>query len=32
VVLYLIAASGAAAQPFVGFLVQELENGGEQRT
>ena len=27
VVLYLIAASGAAAQPPVGFLVQELENG-----
>lgn len=30
VVLYLIAASRAAAQPLVGFLVQELENGGDR--
>lgn len=30
-VLYLIAASGTAAQPLVGFLVQELENGDKER-
>jgi len=29
VVLYLVAASRAAAQPLVGLFVQQLENGGD---
>ena len=29
VVLYLVAASRAAAQPIVGLLVQQLENDGD---